>query len=414
MYTIRKLKVTGEDSGQVLLLYALLLPLLILFVGFGIDFGFAYYTKAELSKAVDAAALAAMRNLGQSGAASQAAAEAAADSEFDTNFNTASTLYVAPPTPNVGLSWDSYGEPVVTVNAKVAIKTFFIKLLPAYKTLTVAAVSQATRPPIILSLVLDRSGSMNYNGGARALPPSVQDFLGYFIENADRLGEVSFSSTATADVPMTTFFYNGITNSVNNMQFGGATFAQGGVLDAQSQVNGVSSPPPNAVKVVVFFTDGWANTNQDKLSCGGYWYGSGSTLVNYGGCSPVEQAVGWCNGISFLNPSNGYQTYCSASSFPSQLAGGSVSMTQTNICNDAMYRAEQLADTMRTQGITVYSIGLGDKINQTYLQQVANDPASPTYNANEPVGIAAFAPTASDLDSVFQTIASKILLRLTH
>lgn len=404
MHLIRKLKIIRKESGQVLLLFALLLPLLILFIGFGIDFGFAYLTKAELAKAADAAALAGMRNLGRG----QSEAEAMADSEFALNFNMNSTLNAAPPTLTVSFTTDSYGDPVVTVNAKVAIKTFFIKLLPAYKTLNVGTTSQATRPPIILSLVLDRSGSMNDNGGAQALAPSVQDFLGYFLENTDQLSEVSFSSTATVDVPITKLFSNPITNSVNSMHFGGATFAQGGLLDGQSQINGVSSPPPNAVKVAVFFTDGWANTNQDTLRC------PNKTLINYGGCSPVEAAVGWCSGISFLNPNNGFQTSCSANSFPSQLAGGSVSLTQTNICNDAMYRAEQLADTMRTEGITVYSIGLGDKINQTYLQQVANDPASPTYNASEPVGIAAFAPTADDLESVFQTIASKILLRLTQ
>jgi hypothetical protein len=69
---------------------------------------------------------------------------------------------------------------------------------------------------------------------------------------------------------------------------------------------------------------------------------------------------------------------------------------------------------MRASGITVYSIGLGDKINTTYLQELANDPASPLYNASEPSGLAEFAPTASDLDTAFQTIASKILLRLTQ
>ena len=69
---------------------------------------------------------------------------------------------------------------------------------------------------------------------------------------------------------------------------------------------------------------------------------------------------------------------------------------------------------MRTQGITVYSIGLGDKIDTTYLQELANDPASPQYNASEPSGLAEFAPTASGLDTAFQTIASKILLRLTQ
>jgi hypothetical protein len=89
-------------------------------------------------------------------------------------------------------------------------------------------------------------------------------------------------------------------------------------------------------------------------------------------------------------------------------------LTITNIADEADYRAVQYANTMRAAGITVYSIGLGDKINTTYLQELANDPASPDYNANEPSGIATFAPTASDLDTAFQTIASKILLRLTN
>ena len=89
-------------------------------------------------------------------------------------------------------------------------------------------------------------------------------------------------------------------------------------------------------------------------------------------------------------------------------------LNTTNVSTEAKYRAVQLANTMRAQGITVYSIGLGDKINETYLQEVANDPASPEYNSSEPSGLAEFAPTASDLDTAFQTIASKILLRLTQ
>lgn len=428
MYLIRKLKVTGNERGQVLLLFAILLPFLILFVGFGIDFGFAFLTKAELSKAVDAASLAAMRNLGRG----QAEATAMARDEFNLNFDPASSRDVAPPTLTMTYSTDAYGEPVVTASANVAVKTFFIKLLPRYKTLNVSSDSQATRPPIILSLVLDRSGSMNDNGGAQALSPAVQDFLGYFIDNIDHLSEVSFSTTATVDVPMTTQFNYQISSSVNRMRFGGATYAQGGLLDGQSQINGVASPPPNAVKVVVFFTDGWANTNEDKLACnsgrggggrhGGGGGGGGTTLVNYGGCSPIEADIGWCSGVSFLNPNppnvNGTEA-CNASTFPDQLTGKNEQLsqsrdTETLICDDAMYRAEQLADTMRTQGITIYSIGLGDKINKTYLQDLANDPASPTFNSSEPEGIAAFAPTADDLESVFQTIASKILLRLTQ
>ena len=404
MNPIRKLKIVREEGGQVLALLACVLTLLILFVGFGIDFGFAYLTKADLSKGADAAALAAMRNLGQG----MAQAQAMAQSEFNLNFNPISSLAAGPPTVNVGFSTDNFGNPTVTVNASVLINTFFIRLWPAYKTLNVASLAQATRPPIILSLVLDSSGSMNYNGGAQALGPAVQDFLGYFLENADQLSESSFASVANVDVPMTKLFKTPITNAVNRFTFGGATFAQGGLQDGQAQVNAVTNPGPNAIKVVVFFTDGWANTNEDTLAC------PPATLLNYGGCSPVEQQVGWCSGVSFLNPRSGSQTSCGAGYFPSQLAGKSVPLTQTNICDDAIFRTENVSNTMRLQNMTVYSIGLGDKINQTYLLEVANDPSSPTYNPNEPVGEAAFAPTAGDLESVFQTIASKIILRLTQ
>jgi Flp pilus assembly protein TadG len=50
------------ERGQILILFAVFLTVLVLFMGLGIDLGFAYITKAQLSKAVDAAALAGMSN----------------------------------------------------------------------------------------------------------------------------------------------------------------------------------------------------------------------------------------------------------------------------------------------------------------------------------------------------------------
>ena len=392
---------TGKESGQILVLFALLLPLLLTFVGLGIDFGFAFLTKAELSKASDAVALEVMRNLGRG----ETEATAIGNSVFTLNYNAASPLNASTPSASITYSSDAYGDPIVNVTDTATIHTFFIRVA-GFSTLTVNSSSQAIRPPVLLSLVLDKSGSMNDNGGATALAPSVQDFLGYFIEGTDRLGEISFSSIATQDVAISQTFHTPIQNSLNRMTFGGATFAQGGLLDAQSQVTGVSNPPPQAVQVVVFFTDGWANTNNDNLaSCGN---------VNYGGCSPVEQSVGWCSGVSYLSPTNGNSVSCSARTFPVQDPGLSNAMNISDISTDAKYRAVQLANTMRAQGITVYSIGLGDKIDETYLQELANDPASPEYDANEPSGLAEFAPSASDLDTAFQTIASKIVLRLTQ
>jgi len=84
-----------------------------------------------------------------------------------------------------------------------------------------------------------------------------------------------------------------------------------------------------------------------------------------------------------------------------------------------VYDAIQLANAMRSEGMYVYAVGLGNNVDQSFLQQIANDPASSAYNPNQPIGMAAFAPSCpssqctAQLQQVFQTIAAKILLRLT-
>jgi Flp pilus assembly protein TadG len=400
-----------NELGQLLPMFAAVLPILLLFLGFVFDFGYAFFTKETLSKAVDAAALAGMRNYSQG----QSQAQAIALSAFNANYASAAFRDYNPPVVNIAVTTDASNNKLVSVNATVAINTFFIRLLPAFKTLTISSSAQVTRPMLIMSLVLDKSGSMNLNGGAQALPPAVVNFVDYFDDNSDRVAMVSFSSIATVNVNIGTNFQSVIASQVNSMAFGGATFSQAGLLAGQGQINSVAvKPGENVVKVVVFFTDGWANTIQDNLSC------PASTLLNYGGCAPPESAIGWCgnppSNIFWMNPSTGqtYQnSYCNATSFPSQQYGNEA-LTQLNVANDSMYRSVQVANSMRAQNIVVYSIGLGDKISEAFLQQVANDPASTTYDASQPVGEAVFAPTPADLQSVFQIIASKILTRISQ
>jgi Flp pilus assembly protein TadG len=403
-------KIRQNSPAQILVLFAMVLPILILFVGIVIDFGFAYVTKTTLSKAVDAAALAGMRNISQG----QTQAKAIALSAFNANYGSGLGRDFSPPVVNIQFTTDGNNNTTVNVNATAAINTSFIRLLSGYKVLNVSSGSQVTRPKLVMSLVLDRSGSMNLNGGAQALPSAVDNFLTYFDNTTDQIADVSFSSVASVDVPIQTNFLNPITVAVNKMRFGGATFSQAGLLDGLTQINSVATPVgEQVVKVVVFFTDGWANTVQNSLKC------PQATTLNFGGCSPPEAAAGWCSGISFLNPVSGNAQTCGATSFPSQSTGTMEPLTpdsagQINTSNDAIYRSLQVGESMRSQGIVIYSIGLGDKISQTFLQQIANDPASSTFNSSEPVGQAVFAPTANDLDAVFQTIASKILLRISQ
>jgi len=378
-------------------------------MGLALDLGFAYVTKTALSKAADSAALAAMRNINQG----QSQATAIAISAFNVNYQSSLGTSGTQPVVNVSISNNSNNNPVVTVGATATISTFFLGIVPGFSTLNVSSSAQSTRPNLIMSLILDHSGSMNKNGGATALPPAVDNFMTYFDDSTDQVAMVSFSTVPTINVPIQTNFTALITNAINSLAFQGATYAQGGLLDGEAQINSVVVPSSSTVvKAAVFFTDGWANTVQAALSC------PATTTLNVGGCAPPEAAVGWCSGISFMDPTTGNSTSCSATTFPSDLTGTSQPLTPTatgqlNISNAAMYDSIQVANAMRAQGITIYSIGLGDKISEPFLQQIANDPASSTFDPTQPVGQADFAATAADLQGVFQTIASNILLRLS-
>lgn len=100
--------------------------------------------------------------------------------------------------------------------------------------------------------------------------------------------------------------------------------------------------------------------------------------------------------------------------FTSQIDGTLKSFLRANVTAEAEFRSVQIANAMRANGIIVYSIGLGNNINQDFLRQVANDPTVPGYVATDYDGEAVFAPTAAQLGQVFQQIADKILLRITR
>jgi len=411
-----------NERGQIVVLLAVSLTLVLLFLAFAIDVGFAYATKAKLSKSVDAACLTAMRNLAQG----QAKAGALAVNSFNGNYKL-SALDANAPTVNVSFSTDAFGNTLVNVSATATIRTFFMRLLPQFQTFSVSDNAQATRGKLVMTLVLDRSGSETSDGGSTAIPPAVTSFVNDFSNSTDEVAMVSFASNATVDVAINYNFITPITNAVKAISWGGGTFGPGGLTDAKAQNDSiVAQPGQNVVKVVVYFTDGYVNVIQDTFACTSKW---GNTLYNYGGYDSGTQA-------DFFNPSSGTDwgtldgngnpphsptpDCTGVTKFTSQIDGTQKSFTRANVTADAQYRALQTANAMRAEGMYVYSVGLGTGLAQSFLQQIANDPASSTYNPNQPAGLAVFAPNCpssqctSELQQVFQTIAAKILLRLTQ
>ena len=413
-----------REQGQTLLMFLLFMIVLIVFIGLGVDLGFAYITRARLSKAVDSACLTGMRNLYQG----QTQAGLVASNAFLVNYGT-SGRDVAPPALNIRFSTDN-GNTVIDVGATVSINTFFIRVLPQWRTLAVGSAAEATRAQLIMTLVLDTSGSMDPkrgpppggdgtgSGGGQYLPGAVTSFINNFDDLNDNVGMVKFFTiqsdvvyTGSPNHQPTQPFKSAIISAVNAFDWNGATFSQGGLTNGLVMENNATvAPGESVIKVVVFCTDGLANIVQDTFNC------PPTTTINFGG-----QDTG--TGIGFYDPSTGNQLCwldnggmppcCTAvSQFKSAIDGSMKSFVRANVSADATFRAVQVAQQMRAAGIIVYAIGVGTGINATFLAQVANDPSTPGYVATSYDGEYVVANDVSQLSAVFQTIASKILLRL--
>jgi Flp pilus assembly protein TadG len=414
-------------------LVSIAVPVLILFAGLAIDFGVAYTDKTALSRAVDAAALEGMRNL----SAGTTMAQRLAQDTFNLDVQALGT-YSTTPTFSFAENVDASGNESVTVDGTVYWQPIFLRFVLG-SSVPISDTATVSRAPLYMSLVLDQSYSMTQNGGSTALAPAVTNFINQFNDSTDHVALVSFATYATVGVQMSSSppFKSAVTNYVDGMTFSltnAYTFAQTGLDNGLAQINSVSLPS-NAQKVIVFFTDGWPNMVQDTLSCSGT-----STTLNFTMCDAGDDSLGLCTtqwplavftttgGSTTCNSCNSYPSYTtidpcypapSGMTFHSQQYNNSETPTQTNVSNEAFYRAEASAATAQNQNVTIYSIGLGTAItNQTtaqnFLYQVANDPNGVSYNSSLPQGQAVFAPTSSQLNQVFQQIASKILLRITQ
>ena len=441
------IRLARNDHGQILVLLAFVLPVLVLFSGLAIDAGLLYVTKAKLSTAVDAACLTGMKNLSQG----QSTAASLATNIFKANFGD------NPPTPAISFPTD-HGNLQVKVTATAAVNTMFIKYVPAFKTVSVSDTAVATRGKLVMSLVLDRSGSMANNGGGSALKAAVPIFISYFSNTNDEVAMISFASNAKVDVSMNYNFITPIKNKVAAMNFSGGTFGTG----AGSNVNPDSTKGPplsmaktqndsvvplpgqNVTKVVVYFTDGLMNTIQDMFNC------PAAVLINYGGFDIAASDVtttpdffdtgsgsDW-GSVSTGGASKGALPYDSSRHYCQSVPGQYVTtfysqqynqlkpFVQYSVTAEAQYRALVTAASLRTEvpiPTFIYIIGLGSGITsntQELLKKVANDPTSPAYDSTQPAGLFLYVPNCpsqtctTQLNLAFQTIAAKILLRLSQ
>ncbi len=458
---MRNANIVKSERGQTIIIYALVVPILILFAGFAIDAGNLYVIKAKLSTAVDGATLTGMKNL-QSG---QTTASTLAADMFAANYGAGA------PTPTITFPMDPYGDQQVKVTATVNVNTWFMRYLSNWATVPVADTAVSTRGKLVMSIVLDRSGSMTSDGGQTALVSAVPTFVNFFNNATDEIALLSFSSNARIDFPMGYNFQTPIDNAVSSMVFSGGTFGTGAGTQpiqsatmgapmsmADAQINTVPiNPGQNVIKVLVYFTDGLMNASQDTFYCGP---SAQNTLVDYGGydasggnlvgfldptCSPDASdnnctnesghisEWGSCNGSCPSGfPYDAAGDICKNASgapvttFLSQQTGLQTAFSRTNVTAETQYRAIQTANAMRTEAVPtfIFTIGLGPSVSpatQAFLGQLANDPTyTSTYISSQPAGQFFWiqncpgSACTSELTAAFQTIAAKVVLRLTQ
>jgi Flp pilus assembly protein TadG len=396
MKNVGRFRRIHRQHGQTLILFVFFLVVLIIFIGLGIDLGLAYITKAQLSKAVDAAALSGARNITSS------QANAIAKAVFSLNYGRPSRD-AGPVNPKIDIATDPTTKTrQIQVTATATINTFFLRILPMWKTLNVSATAQAIRSRIVLAIILDRSGSMQSNGGCSSLPGATDAFINLFDDNLDKAALVTFSTVANTIVTMRRPFRQAISNGVPRScsMYSGSTYMQAGLTNGYVEIQSEPvAPGESVIRAAVFFTDGLPNIITETWAC------NGSTAArNIGGTDPPSTSY------NFYNPITG-----SSMSGCSTLPTGYTSMTLIRAA--AKSRTLALASQMRQSGILVYVIGLGDNLDKPFLCNLANvatPPAtSPIPFPTEPSGIAVFPATAADVQNAFQTIASDILGRLT-
>jgi Flp pilus assembly protein TadG len=246
-------------QGIAFILLAVMLLVIVGMVGLAIDSGVAYFLKARLSQAADAAALAGARSLARGAdiASQTASAQAVATNFFNANFPNGfwgSTTSLS--TPSVTEN-DTTKIRYVTITATATVPLYFMRAL-GKSTVLIGTTAQAARRDANIMLVLDRSGSMAT--AESSLVAYSTWFVNQFAQGRDNVGLVTFGGTYTLVQP-TTSFSPAVPNMIatlNSTNVAGTTNHSQPLWVAYQALAALNEP--GALNAIVFFTDGEPNT----------------------------------------------------------------------------------------------------------------------------------------------------------
>jgi hypothetical protein len=400
--------------------------------------------RAELSKAVDAAALAGGANIASPKLNLVALAQDFGDANFAPGY-----LGSAASGAGAASYAVTYNTSQLTVTGSASTQGLIARLF-GVNTIPMTATGVARKNHVQIMLVLDLSGSM---GPSLAnMKTAANSFLSFFTpdQSEDAMGLVTFSTAATVKVPLETNFATSIQASINSATANGRTNTEDAIAQAGAQLP-IQTGTPNAdwkQQYLVFMTDGdptafrstfvHANTSYDAVvsaapnaSGSNQWYdvdpylsspttgnalsvnavqtgqGKNETTCRTGtgtGTSPYVYSTSWATPFAAFAPTSPYSTvgYCDIP----QGNPGPRTVLAGYIANTAEQMAINKAASLKARGITIYTIGLkgdGGDPNTAFLNSLSSGSS-----------YAYVAPTSAQLQAIFNTIAKDIILRLVQ
>ena len=238
---------------------AVFLTFLLIATGLAVDGGRAYVVKAQLTKAVDGAALSAARNLNSGSPRAQA------EKIFRANFPDGYMGVSSVTNPVTDASFfdmrtdDDTGVNIVTVRATAVVPTTFMRLAN-FQQVTVSSSGEAQRRMVDLSLVLDVSGSIGSKWAA--VRDASREFINSFDASADRMSLTLYSYAANVVRPMQStrgFDKVAMKAAVPNSLPGGTTAMPEGLYRGWDELRTVPGGQQSGLRVIVLFTDGSGN-----------------------------------------------------------------------------------------------------------------------------------------------------------
>jgi Flp pilus assembly protein TadG len=249
----------ANESGVALVYMAVLITSLLLFSGLAVDSGRAYVVKAQLTKAVDGAALGAARTLNSGDPRGEASRIFNANFPAGT-FGTTSNTDPATDPGFFSLSTDTVtGVNIVTVTASATLPTTFMRL-GNYTQVTVSSSGEAQRRMVDLSLVIDVSASIGSQW--TAVRDAARTFIDSFDGAHDRLALMTFSNGASViDAMPASRGFSKLTleSDVPSTLPGGSTNMVEGLYRGWDELRSVPTGSQSGLRIIVLFTDGASN-----------------------------------------------------------------------------------------------------------------------------------------------------------